>query len=134
MKCLRCRRELSSDGVFCPECDRTTSVPLENSPYLSKKVVIPKRIPAQKVKKSEAKKQRKTLSIPRLLYCVLSSLACIALILQLVYVTMDQKRAWKEADRLRSMEDECVLLTDKLRQAEAKIRELEALSPPEVAP
>ncbi len=136
MKCLRCGKELVAKGTFCTVCDQTTSIPLRDSEYLSKKISIPKRTPVQKAKKTEVKSTHKAPSKakPRLIFCALAFLLCAALFLQLVHVSLERKKALAEVERLSSIEDECVLLTDKLREAEARIRELEGPLTPEVSP
>ena len=134
MKCLRCGRELKSKASFCPECSVTTAVPLEESPYLLKRISIPVRKPAQKSKKPEAKKSRQSVSRPRMLVCILACLLCIVLLLQLVYLFRDLAAAHGEISRLQSVEDECVLLTEKLRQAQARILALEERLALEAAP
>ncbi len=134
MKCLRCGRELKSKGSFCSQCSVITAVPLEESPYLQKRINLPLRKPVQKAKKTESKKPRQGVSRPRLLFCILAFLLCVALLLQLGYVTLDRQEARDEISRLQSMEDECVLLTEKLRQAQARILALEERLALEAAP
>ena len=134
MKCLRCGRELKSKGSFCSECNVTTAVPLEDSPYLPKRISIPVRKPAQKAKKPEAKKTRQSASRPRLLLCILAFLLCAVLLLQLAYLFKNLEAARGDISRLQSVEDECVLLTEKLRQAQARILALEERLALEAAP
>lgn len=134
MKCLRCGREVRDRTAFCPQCSETAAIPLVPSAYMSKKVVIPKRKPAQKTKKPEVKKNRRELSRPRLLVCILSLLLSVALCLQLYYGYTRYTRAEAEVARLQSVENECVHLTDKLRQAENRIVELEEQLALEVGP
>ena len=134
MKCLRCGKEMKTKGSFCADCNATTVVPLEDSPYLQKQIVLPQRKPVQKPKKPEVKKQRKPETKPRRLFCILLCLICITLLLQLGYVLREQQKYRAEIARLQSVEDECVLLTDKLRQAEVRILELEELLTVESAP
>ena len=134
MKCLRCGRELKSKGSFCSECTVTTAVPLEDSPYLQKRVSLPHRKPVQKAKKAESKKSRQGISRPRMLFCILTLLLCLALLLQLGYLFKAREAIRGELRRLQSVEDECVLLTEKLRQAQARILALEEKLALEAAP
>lgn len=127
MKCLRCGTELKDSNVFCPECNKVTSVPLPSSPFMSKKIELPKRTPAQSIKKQEIKKStKKEASAGRwILLSLFLLLLCGALILQGAYIYEENDRITAELARLQSAEDECVRLTDKLRKAEEEVRTLE---------
>ncbi len=127
MKCLRCGTELKDTAVFCPDCSKVTSVPLHSSAYLNKKIVLPKRKPSQSIKKPEGKrpdkKQRKAGG-----WILLSALLLLVaglFLIQGVYIYDQKEQLVREVDRLRSVEDQCVLLTDMLRQAEADVESLE---------
>ncbi len=127
MKCLRCGTELKDSTMFCPECTKVTAVPLQSSAYLNRKISLPKRKPAQSIKKPDPK-----LTAPKnrrvggwILLSALLLLVCALFLLQGVY-TYDQKQELsQELARLQGVEDECVRLTDKLRQAEAEAEALE---------
>lgn len=134
MKCLRCGRELKTKGSFCDECNLTAAIPLEDSAYLQKKVSLPQRKPAQKPKKVEGKKTREVQAKPRRLFCMVLCLICIGLMFLSGYLIAEHFQHREEIARLSSVEDECVMLTDKLRQAEARILELENLLAEEKAP
>ncbi len=125
MKCLRCGAELKDSTVFCAECSRVAAVPLKTSPYLTKKIVLPTRKPSQSIKKSEVKKARKHRPWGWVLCSLLLFLLCGALLLQAAYSTLQNRQAQQELDRLQSVEDECVRLTDKLRQTEDTVSSLE---------
>lgn len=127
MKCLRCGIELKDTIVFCPECSKITSVPLQPSPYLSKKIHLPKRKPPQPPKKPEVKKPAKKEGHPlrRILCTGALTLLCVALLLQSGYTYREKDKLATELERLQSVEDECVRLTDKLRQAEQTAYDLE---------
>ena len=43
MNCLRCGRQIPDGASFCEECAKTVSQPLEESPYLSSRVILPVR-------------------------------------------------------------------------------------------
>lgn len=43
MNCLRCGRQIPDGASFCEECAKTVSHPLEESPYLSNRVILPVR-------------------------------------------------------------------------------------------
>jgi hypothetical protein len=135
MKCLRCGKELSGTGAFCEACSVTVAEPLTPSPYLNTKISIPKRKPAAKPKKPEGKKSSgRDLSRPRVAVCLVTILLCAFLLLQLYYSYGRYTKAEAEVARLRSVEDECVHLTDLLRQAEGRIVALEEALAREAAP
>lgn len=127
MKCLRCGTELKDSTVFCPECSKVTSVPLPASPYMSKKIVIPKRTPAQSIKKQEPKKTAKKERHPGpwILVSFLLILLTAAMALQGVFTYQEKERLNTELTRLQSVEDECVRLTDLLRQSQQEVSSLE---------
>ena len=127
MKCLRCGTDLKGSEVFCPECSKVTAVPLQPSAYMNKKVVLPKRKPPQTTKKPEGKvpvkkqvNKGKWLLISGILLLVVALFT-----LQSTYIYGEKKDLEAEVRRLHSVEDECVRLTDKVRKAEAEVRELE---------
>ena len=127
MKCLRCGIDLKDNSVFCPDCSKVTSVPLQSSAFLSRKIVLPKRKPSQSIKKPEGKnptrKQRKAggwILLSALLLLITS--ACVLLG---AYAYDRSNRLAEEVARLHGFEDECVRLTDMLRQAEAEVASLE---------
>ncbi len=127
MKCLRCGTDLKDSTVFCPDCSKVTSVPLLPSPYLSRKPLLPKRKPAQSIKKAEPKKtvKKESRSGRWILISALLLLLSATLILQCAYSYGKNKALSAEVARLQSVEDECVRLTDKLRQAEQDVASLE---------
>ena len=43
MNCLRCGRQIPDGTSFCEECAKTVSQPLQESPYLSSRVILPVR-------------------------------------------------------------------------------------------
>ena len=45
MKCLRCGREIEEGASFCEDCLKEVEKPLEESPYLSTRIVLPVRKP-----------------------------------------------------------------------------------------
>ena len=127
MKCIRCGTELQDSKVFCPDCNKITSVPLTPSPYMSRKIVIPKRKPPQSAKKAETKapaKKEPHASRWILLSGVLLLLTAL-MILQGAYNYREKSALATEVARLQSVEDECVRLTDKLRQAQDSVAALE---------
>lgn len=127
MKCLRCGTEMTDSGVFCPRCSEVTSVPLTPSAYLSKKIHIHKRKPVRVTKKQDpknpTKKEKKRR--PRILFPLLTLLLCAVFVLQGGYYHKEKARLSTEVSRLHSVEDECVRLTEKLRQAEQTAADLE---------
>ncbi len=128
MKCLRCGSELTDNGVFCSRCSQVTAVPLSPSPYLSKKIQLPKRKSVQITKKQDGKKAPKKKKRSRfpILFSLLTIVLCGAFFCQGAFYYQENARLSTEASRLQSVEDECVRLTEKLRQAEQAATALEA--------
>ena len=127
MKCLRCGTELKDSTVFCPDCSKVTSIPLQPSAYLSRKISLPRRKPAQSIKKTEGKR-----SAPKnrntggwILLSAVLLLVCALFLFQSVYTYDRKEELAQELARLQAVEDECVRLTDKLRQAESEVESLE---------
>lgn len=127
MKCIRCGTELKDSSVFCPDCSKVTSVPLSSSPYMSRKIVIPKRKPPQTVKKAEPKKPdpKKSRGSRWILLSAILLLLTALMLLQGAYTYREKEAYAAEVARLQAVEDECVRLTDKLRQAESSVTALE---------
>lgn len=127
MKCLRCGADLKDSTVFCPDCSKVTSVPLQASVYLNRKIVLPKRKPSQSVKKTESKtpvpRQRKVGSWIAL--CAILLLVIGALLIHGAYTYDEKKQLAQEVEQLHTFEDECVRLTSMLREAEAEVTALE---------
>ncbi|MBR6825576.1 MAG: hypothetical protein IKM59_03410, partial [Oscillospiraceae bacterium] len=119
---------LKGSSVFCPDCSKVASEPLQPSRYLSRKVTLPKRTPSQSIKKSEPKKsaEKKQRRVGGwILLSALLLLFSAVLVLQGVYIYEEKKALATELSRLQSVEDECVRLTDKLREAEQDVLSLE---------
>ena len=127
MKCIRCGTELKDSSVFCPDCSQVASVPLTLSPYMNKKIVIPKRKPPQNTQKAEPKKtsQKPPRASRWILFSGLLLLLTALMILQGAYTYREKEAYAAEVARLQAVEDECVRLTDKLRQAESAVSTLE---------
>lgn len=127
MKCLRCGTDLKDSTVFCPDCSKVTSVPLQSSVYLNRKIILPKRKPSQSVKKAESKtparKQRRAGSW--MVLCAILLLVIGALLIHGAYTYDQKKQLAQEVEQLHAFEDECVRLTNKLREAEAEVTSLE---------
>lgn len=129
MKCLRCGAELQDTGTFCPECSKVTSIPLPPSPFMSQKIVLPKRTPAQSIKKPEPKKVTKKKGPKGGVWmglCAILLLLTAALVFQGAYIYKDREKVSAELARVRSIEDECVRLTTLLHNAEQEVADLEA--------
>ena len=127
MKCLRCGTELKDSTVFCSECNKVTSVPLPSSPYMSKKIILPKRTASQSTKKQEAKKpvKKESRTGPWVLTTLLLLLLSGVLLLQGTYIYKEKLRLSGELSRLQTVENECVRLTELLRQSEEEVSALE---------
>lgn len=127
MKCLRCGTDLKDSTVFCPDCSKVASVPLQTSVYLNRKIILPKRKPSQSVKKAESKtparKQRRAGSW--MVLCAILLLVIGALLIHGAYTYDQKKQLAQEVEQLHAFEDECVRLTNKLREAEAEVTSLE---------
>lgn len=83
MYCLRCGREISDGASFCETCEKTVRVPLEDSPYLSTRVILPTqtaavKAPPKPAKPPEKKPERKR-SRGLIIAVVLLSLLCVLL-------------------------------------------------------
>lgn len=127
MKCLRCGAEVKDRSMFCPDCNKVVSVPLKPSPYLNRKVCLPKRRPVQTIKRPEEKKPEKKQHRAGgwILFSALLLLVCAAFLLQGAYIYEQKGELEEEITRLQFAGDECVRLTDQLRQAEGEIEALE---------
>ena len=128
MKCLRCGAELKNSTLFCSQCSKVTAAPLEESPYMSKRILLPKRTsPLQHPKKQEGGKPVKK-ERPAGRWILLSTLLLLlsaALLFQWARTYREKEARETELARLQAVEDECVRLTDMLRQAEQEAAALE---------
>ena len=43
MYCLRCGRQIAEGASFCDACAETVAKPLEESPFLSTRIILPAR-------------------------------------------------------------------------------------------
>lgn len=86
MNCLRCGRETGENQSFCPQCVKTVSQPLEESPYLSTRVFLPVRKPAPirpapgKGKKPERKAENQRNASHRLVWVGVALVLVLALL------------------------------------------------------
>lgn len=84
MYCLRCGREVPDGMSFCNECAKTVREPLEESPYLSTRIILPAqaaavRTPPKPAKKLPEKKQERKGARRLTVAVVLLSLLCALL-------------------------------------------------------
>ena len=121
MNCLRCGSECKETDLFCAECSKTVSVPLEDSPYLNTQISLPNRKPVPSAKKTEPKKERRRRPWRWIIATILLALLSTALLLQLGYTLVSRYEAQRELLRLGSVEDECVRLTEQLNEAQRNL-------------
>lgn len=84
MNCLRCGRQIPDGASFCEECAKTVSQPLEESPYLSNRVILPVRKagPARSAAPKAAKKaERKQEQAPKRSRGVVAFLSVVVFLL-----------------------------------------------------
>lgn len=83
MYCLRCGREIPEGLSFCNECAKTVREPLEDSPYLNTRIILPTqaavKAPSKPAKKLPEKKQECKGSHRLLIAVVLLSILCALL-------------------------------------------------------
>lgn len=67
MNCLRCGRQIPDTAMFCERCEEAVSQPLEESPYLNTRIVLPVRKPRARPTPSKASKlpERKQHAAPK---------------------------------------------------------------------
>ena len=58
MNCIRCGREIADNAMFCDNCEKTVSEPLQESPYLNTQIILPVR-KAQQPRPAQPKAARK---------------------------------------------------------------------------
>lgn len=83
MYCLRCGREIAAGMSFCDECAKTVREPLEESPYLNTRIILPAqaavKAPSKPAKKLPEKKQEHKGSRRLTIAVVLLSILCALL-------------------------------------------------------
>ena len=77
MNCLRCGRETTS--AFCEVCAERVREPLQKSPYLSTRVLLPERREIRKSEESHAHRRENKPRNPLLLPLILLSVLCMGL-------------------------------------------------------
>ena len=82
MNCLRCGRKTPDGAAFCEECAPRVREPLQTSPYLSARILLPERRSAGQ-KKPDARETRRAerskRAQPLLLPVILLALLCVVL-------------------------------------------------------
>lgn len=144
MYCLRCGREVPNGVSFCGECEKTVREPLEESPYLSTRVVLPAQVspaartPQKPGKLPEKKQERKgthRLKVALVwlsIFCALLAAAC-GYGVKLYFDTARERTLLlsqqEENQRLQSQlsgkEDEIAEQKDKVSQLSARLTEAE---------
>lgn len=125
MKCLRCGRQISEGALFCDVCVRTTGVPLEESPYLSARPLLPVRNAAQ-VKPSQPKpaaNEEKKGKKPRGLIAavVVLSLVCAALLAACGYGVKLYLDGARDRSRLAAQREENARLSARIEEAQGEL-------------
>ena len=143
MYCLRCGRQIPEGMSFCDACKETVSQPLEESPFLSTRIVLPARVaaksPVKPMPEIKKKKEQERVKSKRLITAVvLLSLLCALLTAACGYgvkLWLDGRRehrllltAQEENGRLTAQisakDDEIDVQKDKVSQLSAQLDEL----------
>ena len=129
MKCLRCGREIEEGASFCEDCLKEVEKPLEESPYLSTRIVLPVRKPrprpqpaptpaAPKKEGKQKKKGRKGLIAS---VCILS-VFCLLLTGSCFWLLREEIFGFDPADNeKRLLEEENSRLTSDLAAVEKNL-------------
>lgn len=144
MYCLRCGREVPDGVSFCEECAKTVREPLEESPYLSTRVVLPTqagaatKTPPKPVKLPEKKQERKgthrlKVAVTLLsILCALLAAACgygVKLYLdsarEHTLLLSQQEENQRLQNQLSNKENEITEQKDKVSQLSARLTEME---------
>ena len=144
MYCLRCGRQIAEGASFCDACAETVAKPLEESPFLSTRIILPARRTARPAPKPlpEKKKKKGSDDAPgkpgRLIAAVvLLSVCCVLLTAACGYgakLWFDGRRehntlltAQEENTRLQSQlaekDEELRVQQDKVSQVSARLTE-----------
>lgn len=136
MYCLRCGRKVADGVSFCEECVKTAGQPLQPSPYLSERILLPNRTtPARRLEPRERKSERPVSRRPRKLIAavVLLSVLCTGLAALcgyggLWYYEWEQnnRRSPVQAENLR-LNDEIKTYASQVESLNERIEALEAL-------
>lgn len=144
MYCLRCGREIPDGGSFCEECAKTVREPLEESPYLSTRVILPTqagaaaKTPPKPVKLPEKKQERKGTHRLKVavvwlsLLCALLAAACgygVKLYFdsaqEHTLLLLQQEENWRLQSQLSNKDNEITEQKDKVSQLSARLTEAE---------
>lgn len=128
MYCLRCGRQVAEGASFCDACAETVAKPLEESPFLSTRIILPARssarpaarpLPEKKKKKPEADPGK-----PRRLIAavVLLSLCCVLLTAACGYGAKLWFDGRREHNTLLATQEENTRLQAQLAQKDEEIR------------
>lgn len=144
MYCLRCGRKVAEGASFCEECAKTAGQPLQESPYLSTRILLPNRqtLPAKRPetreRKAEAVAKRRSRKL--VVAVVLLSIFCAALAglcgvggLRYYEWVQDNRRSPVQTENLRLNDEiktyaaQVEALNEKLAELEEELQELPAL-------
>lgn len=127
MYCLRCGREIPDGASFCETCEKTVRVPLEDSPYLSTRVILPTQTAAAKAPpkpaKSPEKKPERKRSRGLIVAVVLLSLLCVLLAAACVYGVKYYYGTVREHTLLLAQQEENERLQHQLTEKDNELAE-----------
>ena len=132
MKCLSCGREIEEGASFCKDCLKEVEKPLEESPYLSTRIVLPSRkprprpqpapVPAAQKKESEPKKKKGRKGLIASV-CILS-VFCLLLTGSCLWLLREEIFGFDLADNeKRLLEEENSRLTNDLTDTQKNLSE-----------
>lgn len=129
MYCLRCGRQIAEGASFCDACAETVAKPLEESPFLSTRIILPVRSAARPAPKPLPEKKKKKTSDdapgkPRRLIAavVLLSVCCVLLTAACGYGAKLWLDGRREHNTLLAAQEENTRLQSQLAQKDEEIR------------
>ena len=129
MYCLRCGRQIAEGASFCDACAETVAKPLEESPFLSTRIILPARRTARPAPKPlpEKKKKKGSDDAPgkpgRLIAAVvLLSVCCVLLTAACGYGAKLWFDGRREHNTLLAAQEENTRLQSQLAQKDEELR------------
>lgn len=141
MYCLRCGRKVADGVSFCEECVKTAGQPLQPSPYLSERILLPNRTSAprrpepreRKAERTEARRPKKLIAAVVVLSVLCAALLAVSGLGGYRYYewVQNNRRSPVQAENLR-LNEEVKTYTSRIAEMNERIgaleEELEALS------
>lgn len=127
MFCLRCGRKIAEGNAFCDECLKTAGQPLQESPYLSARIILPEHQPTPpKRTETRERKAERTPRRPRKLIAavVLLSMLCTALAGVCGYAGVTYYK-WVQDNRRSPVQTENLRLNEEVKTYASQVAELE---------